>query len=234
MIQKISESTKNSIRQKSVYNLPDRPSDYGMTTTDIKKAFYQPIIDMNNSALSEIDRVVEEVNTDFSTANQVMNTNIQKIENVINSNETFKSTIETKLSNFSNKIDINTAQINNVYSIVNSINTSANQIIDEYKKTEEIEVNLLLSRWIEDSSLAPFMYKIYLKYQGSTIKKLELLNDNPVLFSNFGFSLYKDSSTNKLYILSFKKPTTDTSIKILLTADSGYIWCPSNDDEQSI
>ena len=41
MIQKISEITKNSILQKSVYNLPDRPSEMGMNPTEIKKAFYK-------------------------------------------------------------------------------------------------------------------------------------------------------------------------------------------------
>lgn len=233
MIQKISESTKNSIRQKSVYNLPDRPSDYGMTTTDIKKAFYQPIIDMNNSALSEIDRVVEEVNSDLSTVSQTLTTNVEKIENTINANETFKSKVRSDLSNFSNKIDINTAQINNVYSIVKNLDTSAKQIIDEYSKTEEVEINLLLSRWIDDSSLAPFVCKILLKRQG-VIKKIELLNDDPILFSNYGFSLYKDSSDNKLYMLAFKKPSADTKIKILLTTDDGYVWCPSNDNSQII
>ncbi|MBQ7308393.1 MAG: hypothetical protein IJW82_07710, partial [Clostridia bacterium] len=67
MIEKITENTKNAIKQKSVYNLPDRPSEMGMNPTEIKKAFYQPIIDLNSSVLTEIDRVIDEANLDINT-----------------------------------------------------------------------------------------------------------------------------------------------------------------------
>lgn len=62
-IEKVSENVKTAIRRKSAYGLPDRPSEYGMKPEDIKRAFYQPIIDMSYSAITEIDRVADEVNT---------------------------------------------------------------------------------------------------------------------------------------------------------------------------
>lgn len=62
-INKISSATKDAIKRKSAYALPDRPSDQGMKPEDIKRAFWQPIVDVTFSAISEIDRVIDELNT---------------------------------------------------------------------------------------------------------------------------------------------------------------------------
>lgn len=61
-INKVSTATMDAIKRKSAYALPDRPSDMGMKPEDIKRAFWQPIVDVTFSAISEIDRVVEEIN----------------------------------------------------------------------------------------------------------------------------------------------------------------------------
>lgn len=62
-ISKVSSATKDAIKRKSAYALPDRPSDQGMKPEDIKRAFWQPIVDVTFSAISEIDRVIDELNT---------------------------------------------------------------------------------------------------------------------------------------------------------------------------
>lgn len=62
MIEKISAATKEAIKRKSAYSLPNRPSEQGMKPEDIKRAFYQPMVDVTNSCLTEIDRVINEVN----------------------------------------------------------------------------------------------------------------------------------------------------------------------------
>ena len=62
-INKVSSATKDAIKRKSAYALPDRPSDRGMKPEDIKRAFWRPIVDVSFSAISEIDRVVDELNT---------------------------------------------------------------------------------------------------------------------------------------------------------------------------
>ena len=62
-IKKVSDETKDAIKRKSAYGLPDRPSDRGMKPEDIKRAFYGPVVDLTYSALAEIDRVVDETNT---------------------------------------------------------------------------------------------------------------------------------------------------------------------------
>ena len=61
-INKVSQETREAIKRKSVFSLPDRPSDAGMKAKDIKRAFYEPVTDAALSALGEVDRVVDEVN----------------------------------------------------------------------------------------------------------------------------------------------------------------------------
>lgn len=61
-IQKVSAEAKSAIQRKSAYSLPNNPTDSGYKASDIRNAFYKPIIDAANSALTEIDRVVEELN----------------------------------------------------------------------------------------------------------------------------------------------------------------------------
>lgn len=64
-ISKVSAATKSAVSRKSAQTLPNNPSEKGYSAEEIKRRFYQPIFDATNSALSEIDRVVEEVNTAF-------------------------------------------------------------------------------------------------------------------------------------------------------------------------
>ena len=61
-IQNVSAATKNAITRKSAQTLPNHPSEAGMSAEEIKRRFYQPILDAANSALAEIDRVVNEAN----------------------------------------------------------------------------------------------------------------------------------------------------------------------------
>ena len=61
-IQKISAEVKSAIQRKSAYSLPNNPTDSGFKASDIRNAFYKPVIDAANSALTEIDRVVDELN----------------------------------------------------------------------------------------------------------------------------------------------------------------------------
>ena len=58
----ISAETAAAIKRKSAYNLPDRPTERGMKPDEIKRAFYGPITDANNSVISELSRVIDEVN----------------------------------------------------------------------------------------------------------------------------------------------------------------------------
>ncbi len=61
-IQNITEELISSILRKSAYSLPNNPTEAGYKASDIRDALYKPIVDITNSALSEIDRVVNELN----------------------------------------------------------------------------------------------------------------------------------------------------------------------------
>lgn len=64
-IDKIKDNVKAMIKRKSAYSLPDNPIEKGYKADDIRKAFYTPIIDDNNSVVGEINRIVEETNKEI-------------------------------------------------------------------------------------------------------------------------------------------------------------------------
>lgn len=61
-VQNVSSDTKSAIKRKSAYSLPNNPTDSGYKADDIRKAFWQPVIDITQSAIHEIDRIVDEMN----------------------------------------------------------------------------------------------------------------------------------------------------------------------------
>lgn len=61
-IKKVSADTKAAIRRKSAYTLPNNPTDSGYKADDIRRAFWQPVVDISQSAIAEVDRVVDEIN----------------------------------------------------------------------------------------------------------------------------------------------------------------------------
>ena len=61
-IKNISAETKEAIKRKSAFSLPDSPSARGWKAAEIKRAFYDPIVGEENSVLSELSRIVKGVN----------------------------------------------------------------------------------------------------------------------------------------------------------------------------
>ena len=61
-VNKVSDETKSAITRKSAQTLPNNPSAKGYSAEEIKRRFYQPIIDTANSTIAEVDRVTEEIN----------------------------------------------------------------------------------------------------------------------------------------------------------------------------
>lgn len=66
-VNKVSESTKNAILRKSAQTLPNRPTEQGYTAEEIKQRLYKPLIDNTFSAITEIDRIVDEINDELDT-----------------------------------------------------------------------------------------------------------------------------------------------------------------------
>lgn len=61
-INKISQSTIDSITRKSAASLPLRPSEQGYSGNQIRAALHQYVTDTNKSVISEIQRIVDEAN----------------------------------------------------------------------------------------------------------------------------------------------------------------------------
>ena len=62
-INNISSDTLDAIKKRSAYSLPDNPSASGMKPSEIKKAFWAPIISEFGSIYTELTRVIKEINT---------------------------------------------------------------------------------------------------------------------------------------------------------------------------
>lgn len=65
-INEVSPETQAAIARRSAQSLPNNPSERGYSADEIKKRFYQPILDTAHSALAEINRVVRETNASIS------------------------------------------------------------------------------------------------------------------------------------------------------------------------
>lgn len=73
IIKKVSSETRNAMIRKSAQTLPMNPSERGYSGEEIRRRFYQPILDAANSTLSELDRVVEETNKAISQSEKNFN-----------------------------------------------------------------------------------------------------------------------------------------------------------------
>lgn len=62
IIPPISAETWAAIKNKSAFNLPDRPTERGMKADEIKRALHGPITDQNASVLAELARVIGDAN----------------------------------------------------------------------------------------------------------------------------------------------------------------------------
>lgn len=83
-INKISETTRRLIREKSVLSLPDRPSEKGYTADQLKEYFTNLVLG-DQGALTEIDRIADEINelvgdiSDTTIKNYVLDSIVSKL-----------------------------------------------------------------------------------------------------------------------------------------------------------
>ncbi len=61
-IPNITEEKKRAIKRSSAFSLPNNPTGAGFKPDDIRRALYEPIVNATNSALAEIDRVINQIN----------------------------------------------------------------------------------------------------------------------------------------------------------------------------
>lgn len=125
-INPVSAETKSAISRKSAQTLPNNPSERGYSAEEIKRRFYQPILDAANSALAEIDRVVNEANITFSQVSD-------ELDNFI---DTTRITEAYKV-----ELDNTSWSLNESTQMYELIITKAEHNIQDYK---EIGVNMFL------------------------------------------------------------------------------------------
>lgn len=83
-INKISDATRSLIREKSVLSLPDRPSEKGYSAQQLKEYFTNLVLG-DQGALTEIDRIVDEINelvgdiSDTTIKNYVLDSIVSKL-----------------------------------------------------------------------------------------------------------------------------------------------------------
>ncbi len=69
-IGKVPEAIKQRIRNKSVLNLPNNPSERGFTAEELKRRFANTVVDTDTAnAIAQIDRVVDEINAENESLN---------------------------------------------------------------------------------------------------------------------------------------------------------------------
>lgn len=86
-IANISNNTKNEIINKSAKTLPTNPSARGMSADQIRKAFWAPVVESENSILTELDRVIKESNASFIAQGEAINAEKTAREEAIRSEE---------------------------------------------------------------------------------------------------------------------------------------------------
>lgn len=126
-IAETSEAFKAAIKSKSVENMPNNPSEMGWKAGDIKKRFYLPIYDKDNSVLAEINRVISEINGAYTTA---LIKYIQTIETAADmSDENIRKYIDSEVLKKLDKID--------AVEIIYGTDESKNQIGISYSSEAE-------------------------------------------------------------------------------------------------
>ena len=228
MIQAISQSTMEAIRKKSVQNLPDRPSETGMSATDIKKAFYQPLIDTSNSVLSEIDRVISEVNSEIASIDSALSTmsaNLERGLYYVDNYTRMYQTVSDTVSGFSTRL---TAMENTLTALGESCNTMASQIsalqtvCNDYTAfaNSHHTIHLLYDKdnWVQSGDYTPFAYIQNLYVFGTNISRVQLVNDDGLNFARYGFAIIHDG--DDYYIGCTALPNEDITLTFDVTGNN--------------
>jgi hypothetical protein len=89
-IKKVSSEVKNAIERKSVQTLPNRPSEMGFSASEIKRRFFEPILASTESVITEIDRVIGDVNSVVKEIEGLVDSTVtevkEELESTITSN----------------------------------------------------------------------------------------------------------------------------------------------------
>ena len=114
MINKISREKLVEISNASAKILPDNPTGRGMTADEIRKRLWEPIVSKGNSLAEEIDRVVDEANTDLGNLEIEIKDEASARKSADDNQATRISTLEQTASNLQHQINgkVNSSDVN--------------------------------------------------------------------------------------------------------------------------
>lgn len=109
------------LKKKSVLIMPNNPSERGLTPAAIKKLLTDPLFNVDDSIISEINRIVEDVNIDLESKQEILSLLDSKIQ-------TFEETINNAVETLGDRVDAVESNIsgldNRLTDLENSIDTT--------------------------------------------------------------------------------------------------------------
>lgn len=89
----------------------------------------------------------------------------------------------------------------------------------EGEEKETVPYTIAETDWSALSDKSPFDHKLDIYFQPPrTYDIVELINDNPVLFANYGFAI-GEADSSKISIYSIGKPTTSVTLTVIYTKE---------------
>ena len=152
-----------------------------------------------------------------SSAIQTINSNISKVQGDVQE-------LSDRLSNIESEDDIDAytkAESDEKYATIDSVETNANDILNlkgristlesEPIRTISIEeVNIASESWVEMSGIDPYThYAVINVLNLENGVSIELINNQPVLFAQYGFAIGKITAVDEFEIYSIGRPISD-------------------------
>lgn len=104
-VQKVTHDVKEAIKRKSAYMLPNNPTESGWKASDIRKALYEALIGTKESLLTELERVIDEINENFVQSQSFKDGTIQYVVTADGSNLYQIANMEAVINVFSSALD---------------------------------------------------------------------------------------------------------------------------------
>ncbi|MBQ7308333.1 MAG: hypothetical protein IJW82_07400, partial [Clostridia bacterium] len=138
-----------------------------------------------------------------------------KNQEIINKAETLTENTNNLLSDYQ-------TTLNNIYTDIDDLKNEVEGLDENYQILQElhdreknIELEITNDKWNETSDYLPFKYKCLLNVTSQDLTKIELLNNLPIIFANYGISLYYNESETTFYLLAINKPLDTINLSFI-------------------
>lgn len=145
----ITQEKLAKMQKKSVLSMPNNPSERGMSPSAIKSTMVAPLFDKENSIVSEINRIVEEINQPELLANY-SHTALKNLDFENSGHTGFASA--KQLEDVSNRVESVSSQVNEqkleLFNLQMQVKTNTNNI--NYIEEDMESINIVSSQFIQD------------------------------------------------------------------------------------